>query len=206
MAKSKQQKARPERHLPRNAPRKSGKRGPRPQDREDAQGKLLDVPAPPPATIQNGRASMHFVKYVPDRDKNRNRIVTLNLTLELEDAHKGLFPREVEDAWKDLKRGSVKRIDPDGIGPQKLDIAMVPGAESDLVVTAAVKRASISRIKTKGKGKTRSVIRLSFGFVCSFDAQTERFCHNNYDETLWVKLEGSQLVFEEGEEEDHDDA
>ena len=199
--------------LPKTHPKKTGKRGIKPLDpvedfntplKKDppAQAELLKVPAQPPSTIQHGRMSMHFVKYIPDRDKNRNRIVTINLALELEDAHKGRLPREIEDAWDDLKKGSVKRINPDGIGNQQLDIAIVPGEKSDIRIVATVKRASISRIKAKGKGKTRSITRLALSFVSSFDADLERFCHNNYDENLFVKLEESQMSFEEAEEDE----
>src|SRR5882724_9292937 len=105
--------------LPKHAPKKTGRRGIKPLDavedfetpvkKEPAQQELLGVPETERVSVEHGKMAVHFVRFTPDRSKDRNRVVYLDLSLELEDAHEGRLPREVQDAWKDLKRGSVKR-------------------------------------------------------------------------------------------------
>ena len=204
-------KTRPQDKLPKHPPKKTGKRGVKPLDTEadfnepttkPVQGELLNPPAKQPTpAIQHGKMAAHFVKFVPDRTKNRDRVVFLDFSLELEDAHSGKLPREVEDAWKDLKNGSIKRIDPNGIGSQNLSISIVPDGSVDLEVVAAVPKASISRITSKGKGKERKVTRLQMRFLTSFTKDVERFCSNAYDETIFFTMEESQRSFGDEEEE-----
>jgi hypothetical protein len=191
--------------------KKTGKRGPRPLNPQtdfDNPTTVAPTPGEPlfpvaeqrsPA-IQHGKMAAHFVKYVPDRTKNRDRIVFLDFSLELEDAHAGRLPREIEDAWKDLKNGSIKRIDPNGIGSQNLAISLVPDGQVDLQIVAAVPKASISRITAKGKGKERKITRLQMRFLTSFTKDVEEFCANAYDETTWLTIEESQRSFGDEEE------
>ena len=198
----------------RESPKRTGRRGPRPLDPKDdfqtpvkneaAPGEPLfpNQPEQRSPAIQHGKMAAHFVKYVPDRTKNRDRIVFLDFSLELEDAHSGKLPREIEDAWKDLKNGSIKRIDPNGIGSQNLSISLVPDGKVDLEVVAAVPKASISRITAKGKGKERKITRLQVRFLTSFTKDVEVFCSNAYDETTWLQIEESQRSFEDDEEEE----
>lgn len=202
-------KAKPK--LPKHAPKKTGKRGvgPKPLDEKEdfdtpttkPQGELL-VPVEEQRTpaIQHGKMGVHFVRFVPDRSKDHNRVVFLDFSLELEDAHKGRLPKEIEDAWDDLKRGSVKRIDPDGIGSQNLSLFLVPDGKVDLEVVAAVSKASISRVTAKGKGKTRKTTRLQIRFLTSYTDDVQRFCVNAYDETIWTTFEASQRSFGDEEE------
>jgi hypothetical protein len=200
-------------HLPdrKSAPKKNGKRGPRPLDpgedfesptrKEAEQQELLQLPTQP--AIQNGKMAMHFAKFVTDKSKNQNRIVNMDFSLELDPEHKGQLPKEIEDAWKDLQRGSVKRIDPDGIGTQNVSISLTPDGKEDISITAAVAKASISRITAKGQGKERKITRLQIRFVTNYEKDVEHFCGVAYDETVWVALEDSQTSFgeDEGDEE-----
>jgi hypothetical protein len=201
-------KAQAKNKLPKTAPKKTGKRGINPIDDfetpvkkdEPEQQELLKVHQPTPA-VQHGKMAAHFVKYVPDRTKNRDKVVFLDFSLELEDAHLGKLPKEIEDAWKDLKNGSIKRIDPNGIGSQNLSISLVPDGSVDLEVVAAMPKTSISRIVSKGRGKERKVTRLQMRFLTNFTKDVEQFCSNAYDETTWLLLEESQRSFVEDEEE-----
>jgi hypothetical protein len=202
-------KAKPSKNLlpdKKNAPRKSGKRLPRPEDPEDVkqepeQQELLSVPPAP--SIQNGKMAVHFVKFSTDKTKNGKRIVNLDFSLELEDAHKGKLPAEVADAWKDLARGSIKRIDADDVGTQNVSLSLAPDGKVDLEIVAAVPKASISRITQKGKGKARKITRLSLRFLTDYTADVEHFCGMAFDETIWLALEDSQSSFgdDEGDEE-----
>jgi hypothetical protein len=201
--------------LPKHPPKKTGKAGIKPLNADadfdkpttkSVQGELLNPPAKQPTpAIQHGKMAAHFVKFVPDRTKNRDRVVFLDFSLELEEAHSGKLPREVEDAWKDLKNGSIKRIDPNGIGSQNLSVSLVPDGSVDLEVVAAVPKAVISRITSKGKGKERKVTRLQMRFLTSFTKDVEQFCSNAYDETTWLQMKESQRSFADDEEEEATD-
>lgn len=194
-----------------NAPKKTGKSGIRPLDPEDdfvkptrkepEQQELLQVPKQPSPAVQHGKMAVHFVRFATDKSKNQNRIVNMDFSLELAEEHKGMLPKEVEHAWKDLMRGSVKRIDPDGIGTQNVSISIVPDGEVDLEIVAIVAKASISRITQKGKGKARKITRLQVRFQTGYDKDVEHFCGQSYDETVFLTLEDVQTEMEEPEEE-----
>lgn len=198
------------------APKKTGKRGPMPLDpvkdfeepvrkesegQEPEQKELLAIPKPPEPTIQHGKMGVYFIKFVPDRSKDGKRTVYLDISLELEDGHAGRIPREVEDQWRHLKRGNVKRVDVDGIGSQNLKAFIVPDGQVDLEVVAAVSKATISRVTEKGKGKERKVTRLEIRFLTNFTKDVEQFCANNYDETIWITMKDSQRSFDDSEGE-----
>jgi hypothetical protein len=171
--------------------------------KEPAQGNLVEIPPEPARSpvVQHGKMSAHFVRFVTDRSKDRNPIVFLDFSLELEDVHEGRLPREIEDEWKHFKRGSVKRTDPSGMGPQNLELSSVADSEPDLAVVAAMSRAVISRITQKGKGKERKVIRLQMRFLTAYTADVDRFCRNNYDETTWLSMKESQMSLGEADGE-----
>lgn len=197
-----------EEHLPKKAPKRTGKRGIKPLDvdkdfetatkQEPRQAELLHVEKQP--AIQNGKMALHFVRYVPDRSKDRNRVVNMDFSLELEDEHGKKLPREILDAWKDLKTGHHKRIDPPTPGPQNLALSLVPDGDTDLDVVVAVTKVTISRIEQKGKGKSRKITRLQMRFLTSFTDDVEHFCSNAYDETVWGIIKESQHSFNEEEE------
>ena len=187
-------------HLPKRAPKRTGKSGIKPLDvdkdfsepvkKEPHQAELLQLPKVP--AISNGKMALHFVRYVPDRSKDHNRVVNLDFSLELEDEHAKKLPKEILDAWKDLKSGNFKRVDPDGIGPQNLELSLVPDSKADLDVVAAVTKATVSRITQKGKGKSRKITRLQMRFLTSFTDDVDHFCSQAFDETVWAVIEESQ--------------
>ncbi len=207
-------KKKPSKHaLPdkKRAPKRTGKAGIKPLDadedferpskKEPEQQELLTIPVAP--SIQNGKMAVHFTKFATDKSKNQNRIVYMDFSLELDDAHKGQLPKEVEDAWKDLQRGSVKRIDPDGVGTQNVCISLVPDGKVDIEIVAAVAKASISRITAKGQvGKERKITRLQIRFVTNYEKDVEHFCGVAYDETVFLQMEDSQSSFGEDDEEE----
>lgn len=210
---TKKKPASPADKLPKHPPKRTGKRGIQPLDadkdfhepvrKEPAKGQqeLLNVAAQPTPSVQHNKMAAHFVRFVPDRSKDRNRVVYLDFSLELEDVHMGKLPREVEDAWKDLKRGSIKRVDPEGMGSQNLAISIVPDSKADLEVVAAVSKASISRVTQKGKGKERKVTRLQIRFLTALTDDVAHLCETAFDETVWLQMEESQLSFTEDQED-----
>lgn len=167
---------------------------------EKQQGELVDI-EPKPA-VQHGKMAAHFVRFVPDRNKNRKAIVYLDFSLELEEAHSGRIPTEIEDEWKHFKRGSVDYTEPSGIGSQNLELSIASDSEVDLAIVAALPKAAISRITQKGDGKERKVIRLQMRFLTSFTDDVARFCQLNFDETLWISMKDSQRSFDDVEAEE----
>src|SRR6266436_277272 len=164
-----------------------------PVKKEPKQENLVEIPpvAPRIAVVQHGKMSAHFVRFVADRSKDRNPVVFLDFSLELEDAHEGRLPHEIEDEWKHFKKGSVKRTDPSGMGPQNLKLSQTSDGEVDLAIVAAMSKAIISRVTQKGKGKERKVIRLQMSFLTAYTADVDRFCRNNFDETIWLAMKES---------------
>jgi hypothetical protein len=191
--------------LPKTPPKRTGKRGVGPKldpiedfetptRRAPKQGELLQAPAAPPQPrIQDGKCVVHFVKFSFDRDKNRKAIALMDFSLELDEAHAGHFPREVEDSWRYLKKGNVKRIDANGIPPQNVEIATAPDGKADLDLTAAtIAKATVSLIVQKGKGKAQKITRLMFRVLADVDKEVAHFCENSYDEPVWIEMQETQ--------------
>jgi hypothetical protein len=202
-------KKNPAKSLPKRPPRKSGKRGigpvldpiqdfetPTRKEPESAQMEheaLKSPPAPPPARIQNGKRVVHFAKFSLDRDKNRKPFALMDFSLELEEADKGLFPREIEDAWMYLMKGNVKRIDANGIPPQNIRIAIAPSDVEPLeLIAAAIPKANVSLIVAKGKGKAQQITRLMLRVRVDLDKEVSNFCDNSFQESVWMHIEETQ--------------
>lgn len=166
----------------------------------ESQPELLNIPKQSTPAVQHDRMSAHFIGFQAKRTKNRDRVVTMKFSLELEEEHSGRIPREIEDEWKHFKRGGIKTTTPDGIPTQNVALAMSSDGTVDLEIIAAVPKAVISRIVQKGKGASRKVTRLEMHFLTAYSQDTEHFCRNNYDETTWLKVEESQRTFGENEE------
>jgi hypothetical protein len=194
-------------HLPKRPPKKTGKAGVGPKEDADAgkstggqQAELLKVEKQPTPAVQHDRMSAHFIGFSAKRTKNRERVVGMRFSLELQDEHEGRIPQGIEDEWKHFRRGSVKMTVPEGIGSQNVKLAISSDGAIDLAVVAAVPRAVISRITQKGKGASRKIIRLELHLLTAFTQDVEHFCRDNYDETVWLQLEESQRSFGEDEE------
>lgn len=176
------------------------------ENQEELDIHVPDEPVRSPA-VQHGKMSVHFVGFRTDRTKDRNPIVFLDFSLELEEAHEGRIPVEIEDEWKHFRKGNVKRTEPSGMGTQNLQLSQTSDGSVDLAVTAVMPRAVISRITQKGKGKERKVTRLQMRFLTSYTDDVDRFCHNNFDETVWLAMKEAQRSLgeaEAGEEENEE--
>jgi hypothetical protein len=207
--KSKTTPIRPEDHLPQRRPKKTGRAMPIPEDREEpaekepaekgdekevdeapVQGELLGAPqkAPSPA-IMFGKMAMHFVGYKAKKNKEREKIVHVDLSVELDEkAHKGRFPQEIETAWKGLLRDNLNYVSPGGFGAQIIKLYGVPDYEEpDCDVIALITQCEISRIVEKGKGESREVIRLTLRLETDLHKDMDAFCVNYFDETIYAE-------------------
>lgn len=205
------------------ARRKSGKKGIGPKEEEDVtvgevtdaeepstteetktkQGELIEIPPPPP--VKGGKMSSFFIGFRARRNKNRDRLLVLRFSMELQDEHDGRLPKEILDEWKHYKRGSVKKTSPEGMGTQNIELSNLELDEDPLKFTAAFTSAELSKKQVKGQGSTRKVIRLEMTFTTSDLEDIRLFCHQNADENVWLKMKDSQTEFfpegEEGSEE-----
>ena len=172
------------------------------EEQEEQQGDLLEIPPQPEPTIQGNRMAVYFIGFRAKRNKNRDRLLTIRLSLELEDAHEGRIPSVIQDEWKHFKRGNVKQVQPEGMETQNVTLSSAPD-EDGLEFTAACTKAIISKMTVKGQGSTRKVIRLEIHLTTSDLADISRFCHANNEENCWLHLEDSQTSFDvDGEEEE----
>jgi len=212
MPKKDKQKKKPEDHLPKRAPKKTGKRGPRPLDasadfdnpvrkeaEEPVQGELIKEPTPPaPPAIQHGKIAMHFVGYKAKRSKDRDKIVNMDFSLELTDAHRKHIPREIEDAWHELENNQYRSVEPNGSAEHNLALYLASDQEEpDLATVATLSKAVVSRIQERGKGEARKITRLVMRFVTELTKDVDHFCVNAYDETVYAKIEAAQRSFGE---------
>ncbi len=217
-------------HLPdkHNAPKKTGKRAPTPgpadeepnvkagttaahnlseqapsEGKKGEQAELLKIQKAPTPRIQGDKMSAHFIGFRAHRLKNRTRVVTIRLSLELEEEHAGRVPEEIESEWKHFRKGGVKLTMPDGIDTQHVLLASVPDAPKAHVldITANVPKAVLTTIVEKGKGAARKVTRLELNLLTTYTSDVDEFCRNSYDETVWLKLEDSQDSLFEDEQE-----
>lgn len=191
-------------HLPKKAPKKTGKRGVKPLDpdedfnspnrREPEQGQLLATPeAEKPPAVQNGKCMAHFVDFHFTKDKERNGVALLDFSFPLDDSHKDELPREFIDAWNDLRKGHHKEIKLNGVEPQNVELSIAADGKTDLELTAAdIAKASVAFIAAKGKGKTQKITRLQFRLRTSLDKEVANFCEKNFDELTWLRMEPTQ--------------
>jgi hypothetical protein len=161
---------------------------------EPVQGELIKEPTPPPPkAIQNGKIAMHFVGYKAKKTKDRDKVVTMDFSLELTDEHRKRLPREIEDAWHELEENKYSFVGPDGLEPQNLEFFLTPDSdEADLEITATLANAEISRIAERGKGAERKITRLTLRFIADLTKDVDHFCVAAYDETVYATIEETQ--------------
>jgi len=161
---------------------------------EPVQGELIQEPkAPPPKAIQNGRIAMHFVGYKAKKTKDREKIVTMDFSLELTEEHKKRLPREIEDAWHECETNLYFSVEPDGMGEQNLVFFLAADDdEPALEVVTSMDSAVISRISERGKGKERKITRLTLRFITDLTDDVDHFCVTAFDETVYATMEETQ--------------
>src|SRR5208282_4608101 len=109
------------------------------------QRELLAAPeeAKKPDPVQNGRIFATYVGLGLERDKDGEKLVHLDFSFPLEDAHNGFIPKKVKQAWDFLKESDNKLIQIKGIPPVTLDVYIAAtGKKSELhILGAAFSRA-----------------------------------------------------------------
>jgi hypothetical protein len=152
---------------------------------------LLKVAKQPTPAIQNDRMSMHFIGFRAHRQKDRTRVVTMKFSLELQSDHEGRLPKPIEKEWTHFQRGTSKYIGVEGVHTQKVSMS-IASDQDGFEFTADVPFVELTRVVEKGKGQARSVTRLEIHFLTTYTTDTDKFCRNCFDETVWGTIEESQ--------------
>lgn len=165
------------------------------------QTQLLAAPeeARKPQAVQNGRMLATYVGLGLERDKDNEKLVHLDFSFPLEDAHDGHIPRKVKAALEWLKEQDNKAVQITGLPAVTLDIFDAPGSKkSNLHLIGAVfTRAIISVIEEVGKGKTKLVWRFAFRLRAERDEDVIGFAAWRDGEEFWITMPPTQSALME---------
>lgn len=129
------------------------------------QAQLLAAPeeAVRPSAVQNGRLLATYVGLGLERNKDQ-KLVHLDFSFPLEDAHDGYIPKKVKAALEWLKEQDNKAVQITGLPAVTLDVYDSPASKKATLhlIGAEFTRAIISVIEEVGKGKAKLVWRFSF--------------------------------------------
>lgn len=166
-----------------------------------AQPPLLAMPeqAKVPVSVQNGRIFATYVGLGLERDKDGEKLVHLDFSFPLEDAHNGFIPRKVKDAWDFLKLSDNKLIQIKGIPPVTIDVYLTATAKrSELHLTgAAFSKAVISLIEEVGKGKAKIVTRFAFRLCVERDTDVIDFAAWRDGEEFFITMPPTQKTLKD---------
>lgn len=162
-------------------------------ERSVEQQKLLDDEAPAPS-VQGGKMLAKYVKPVFSME-NEDRVVELEFSISLSDAHKDLLDEGVLTAWKFIERNHPKRIIGIEIPHQTVDLFLAPDDSAELHLTAAeVRQVKLSSVEKTGDGKIEKIMRLQFRLLAELSKNVTLFATTQYGNALWIKMEPAQGV------------
>lgn len=171
-----------------NAPKKTGKRGPQPldpekdfdsptrKDAEEKQGKLTTIVTkqqeqgsllannPPKPKVVGDRFEAFYLKPYFAKSPKGDLSVSLAFSVALEKEHKDLLPKIVADAYHDVLKKGRKSMTLRGIPGQRVEIFISHDSKETTLFMPAAKviSAGLALIERKGEGAARKVIRFSF--------------------------------------------
>ena len=158
-----------------------------------ARGRDLEENEKTVQTVREGRILVNFVRATFDKDKDDLRVLTLNISFPLTPAHKGLLPPKVEEMWRVMQRGGVKRIDVTEIEDQVIEISPAPDIKATFRATEVqIEKATLAEIEEKGSGEAQKVIRLSFDASMSLEPALGHWAQANYGALLWMRMQPQQ--------------
>lgn len=164
------------------------------------QAELLAAPeeAVRPIAVQNGRMLATYIGLGLERDKNNEKLVHLDFSFPLEDAHNGFIPKKVKEAWTFLKDSDNKMIWIKGIPPITLGVFVDPKAKKPELhlIGAEFTKAVIQVVEETGKGKIVMVTRFAFRVRASRHASVIDFAAWRDGETFWIVMPQTQESIE----------
>lgn len=160
------------------------------------QAELLAAPeaAARPVAVQNGRMLATYVGLGLERDKDNEKLVHLDFSFPLEDAHDGFIPKKVKEAWLWLKDSGNTLVKVGDVPPVTLDIYLDPKEKkSELHVTGAeFSRAIVQVVEEVGKGQVKLVTRFAFRLRIERTKQVIDWAAWNDSESFWLKMPATQ--------------
>lgn len=198
-------KAKPSSHLPKQAPKRTGKAGIKPLDNEESeQAELLKMPEQPkPPAVQGNKILAHFIRPHFRKTKAGERLIALELSFPLTDAHEEFIPKAVRDGWKFMAKKGNKRLDIVDVPNQfaRFYLASDDKSEALILPVSQITHVSLAVVKQTGTGAATKVIRFSFRLEVKMSAEVGRFADANFDESFWLEMAETQetLFDEDGE-------
>jgi hypothetical protein len=204
-----------EKHLPKRAPKKTGKRGIKPLDQisdfETPVTKQTPMSAgplaadnPPKPKIVGDRMEVFYLKPIFGKTDKGDITVALAMTMPLEKEHSALLPKIVADGYHDVMKKGRKGMTFNGVPGQRAEFYLSSDIKEEALVLPAAKmtNVSIAIVERKGEGSARRVIRLSFRLQVKLSHEVAHFAENNLENSFWLTLEETQeeLFDEEGED------
>lgn len=215
-------------HLPdkKNAPKRTGKAGPRlPLDpNEDfntptrkapaEQLAELDKPAekkgsllaeqPPKPKVVGDRMEVFYLKPIFGKTPKGDITVAMQITVPLEDGHLDLLPKIIADGYKDVTKKGRKSMNFRELPGQRAEFYLSSDSKDVALELPAAKmiNAGLAIVERKGEGSARRVIRLSFRLQVKLSRDVTNFAEHNLQNNFWLKLEETQdALFDEGDED-----
>lgn len=165
------------------------------------QAELLAAPeeATRPIAVQNGRLLATYVGLGLERDKDNEKLVHLDFSFPLEEAHDGFIPKRVAEAWAWLKSSGNKAVQIIGIPAVTLGVYLDPKEKNPELhlVGAEFSKAVIQLIEEVGKGKAKTVTRFAFRLRVERDKDVIAFAAWRDGEEFWLRMLTTQKSLEE---------
>jgi len=203
-------------HLPKKAPKKTGKRGikpldidkdfPEPVKKEPAKHapESLMVEQPKRPTVVGDRFEAFYLKPVFGKTKDGKKTIGLRFTVPLENEHEGLLPKIIHDGYRDIRKTGRVGMRFNNVPGQRAEIFLTHDIKEDALVLPAAKflTSKIDIVERKGEGESRKVIRLSFMLQVEHSREVAHFADYNYGNNFWLCLEETEeSLFDEDEED-----
>lgn len=171
------------------------------EKKEPIQAPLIpeaEIPVREAEPIVNKRMVVTYNNLSLSRDKDGEKLVTLEFSQALTADHSDYVPAKVHAAYSWLLRNDNKLIEVNHVPDQTIDVYADPKEKKPILhlVGAAVTRAKVEVIEESGKGKSKKVVRCKFLFRVERDDKVIDFAAWNDDQQFWITMVQTQAEIE----------
>lgn len=171
------------------------------EKREPIQAPLIpeaEIPVKEAEPIVNKRMVVTYNNLSLSRDKDGEKLVTLEFSQTLTADHSDYIPAKLSAAYSWLLRNDNKLIQINHVPDQTIDVYADPKEKKPLLhlVGATVERAIVALIEETGKGKSKKVVRCAIRFKVERDEKTIDFAAWNDDQQFWITMAQTQQEIE----------
>lgn len=143
--------------------------------------------------VDGKKMLIKFIKPRFSRDEQGEPWVGFEISMQLTDAHKGLLPSDIEDEWKHLTRGNVKRTDIETVEPQTIEFYLTKDSKASLRQAGCrVERASLAKVEETGNGEAKPFIRLTCIISTELTDSNGKWSLANFGNPMWLTMESLQ--------------